>query len=98
MPPAAFLYPSPSKPITLLVLVISTRSDRADPELASIYDPLVYPTNYYLRPVEDVKSHLHYQGDFQGSGTLKIVIPVENHPQKRCFRLADYHAPLGGGG
>ena len=28
---------------------------------------------------------------FWGSGTLKIVIPVENHPQKRSFWLADYH-------
>ena len=34
---------------------------------------------------------------FWGSGTLKIVIYVENYPQKRCFRLADYH-PSGGGG
>ena len=31
---------------------------------------------------------------FWGSGTLKIVIYVENYPQKRCFRLADYHPPL----
>ena len=30
-------------------------------------------------------------------GTLKIVIPVENYPQKRSFRLADYH-PLSGYG
>ena len=29
--------------------------------------------------------------------TLKMVIYVENHPQKRSFRLADYHLPLGGG-
>ena len=28
---------------------------------------------------------------FWASGTLKIVIYVENYPQKRCFRLADYH-------
>ena len=28
---------------------------------------------------------------FWGSGTLKIVIYVENYPQKRRFRLADYH-------
>ena len=34
---------------------------------------------------------------FGGSGTLKIVILVENHPQKRFFRLADYH-PLKGWG
>ena len=34
---------------------------------------------------------------FWGSGTLKIVIYVENHPQKRSFRLADYH-PLWVGG
>ena len=34
---------------------------------------------------------------FWGSKTLKIVIYVENYPQKRCFRLADYH-PLWGGG
>ena len=32
-----------------------------------------------------------------GSGTFKIVIPVENHPQKPENRLADYH-PLWGGG
>ena len=30
-----------------------------------------------------------------GSGTLKIVIPVENHPQKPEYRLAYYH-PLCG--
>ena len=34
---------------------------------------------------------------FWGSGTLKIVILVENHPQKRFFRLADHH-PLKGWG
>ena len=34
---------------------------------------------------------------FWGSGTLKIVIYVENYPQKPCFRLADYH-PLWGVG
>ena len=34
---------------------------------------------------------------FWASGTLKIVIYVENYPQKRCFRLADYH-PLWGWG
>ena len=34
---------------------------------------------------------------FWGSGTLKLVIYVENYPQKRCFRLADYH-PLWGWG
>ena len=28
---------------------------------------------------------------FGGSGTLKIVIYVENYPQKRRFRLAVYH-------
>ena len=33
-----------------------------------------------------------------GSGTLKIVIYVENYPQKRCFRLADYHPLRGVGG
>ena len=31
---------------------------------------------------------------YWGSGTLKIVIYVENHPQKRSFWLADYHPPL----
>ena len=34
---------------------------------------------------------------FWGSGTLKIVIYVENYPQKPSFWLADYH-PLWGGG
>ena len=34
---------------------------------------------------------------FWGSGTLKIVIYVENYPQKRSFWLADYH-PLWVGG
>ena len=34
---------------------------------------------------------------YWGSGTLKIVIPVENHPQKPKNRLADYN-PLWGGG
>ena len=34
---------------------------------------------------------------FGGSGTLKIEIYVENYPQKRSFRLADYH-PLWVGG
>ena len=34
---------------------------------------------------------------FWGSGTLKTVIYVKNHPQKRSFRLADYH-PLWVGG
>ena len=33
---------------------------------------------------------------FWGSGTLTIVIYVETYPQKRSFRLDDYHAPLGG--
>ena len=33
---------------------------------------------------------------FWGSGTLKIAIPVENYPQKRSSRLADYRPPLGG--
>ena len=28
---------------------------------------------------------------FWGSGTLKIVIYVENHPQRRSFWLAYYH-------
>ena len=28
---------------------------------------------------------------FWGSVTLKIVIYVENYPQKRCFRLDGYH-------
>ena len=32
-----------------------------------------------------------------GSETFKIVIPVENHPQKPKNRLADYH-PLWGWG
>ena len=31
---------------------------------------------------------------FWGSGTLRIVIYVEIYPQKRCFRLDDYHPPL----
>ena len=35
---------------------------------------------------------------FWGSGTLKIVIYVENYPQKRCFRLDDYHPLWGWGG
>jgi hypothetical protein len=35
---------------------------------------------------------------FWGSGTLKIVIYVENYPQKRCFRLVDYHPLWGWGG
>ena len=34
---------------------------------------------------------------FWGSGTLKIVIYVENYPQKRNFRLDNYH-PLWGEG
>ena len=34
---------------------------------------------------------------FWGSGSLKIVVYVENYSQKRCFRLDDYH-PLWGGG
>ena len=34
---------------------------------------------------------------FWGSGTLKIAIYVENHPQKRIFWLAVYH-PLWVGG
>ena len=32
-----------------------------------------------------------------GSGTLKIVILVENHPQKRIFRLDYYHPSEGRG-
>ena len=39
-------------------------------------------------------SYLHIYGikvSFWGSGTLKIVIYVEKHPQKRFFWLADYH-------
>ena len=35
---------------------------------------------------------------YWGSGTLKIVIPVENHPQKPKNRLADYHPLWGWGG
>ena len=35
---------------------------------------------------------------FWGSGPLKIVIPVENHPQKPKNRLADYHPLWGWGG
>ena len=35
---------------------------------------------------------------FWGSGTLKIVIYVENYPKKRCFRLSDYHPLWGWGG
>ena len=34
---------------------------------------------------------------FSGSGTLKIVILVENHPQKRIFRLDYYHPSEGRG-
>ena len=34
---------------------------------------------------------------YWGSGTLKIVIPVENHPQKPENRLADYHPSVVGG-
>ena len=34
---------------------------------------------------------------FWATGTLKIVIYVENYPQKRSFRLAVYH-PLWVGG
>ena len=50
---------------------------------------------YYLRPVEDFQSHLRYQVlSFWASETLKIVIP-ENYPQKRSFRLADYHPCMG---
>ena len=29
-----------------------------------------------------------------GSGTLKVVILVENHPQKRNFRLDENHTPI----
>ena len=32
--------------------------------------------------------HYGIKVSFWGSGTLKIVIPVENYPQKRSFRLA----------
>ena len=35
---------------------------------------------------------------FWASETLKIVIYVENYPQKRCFRLAYYNPLWGGGG
>ena len=35
---------------------------------------------------------------FWGSETLKIVIPVENHPQRPEIRLADYHPLWGWGG
>ena len=37
------------------------------------------------------------KASFWGSGALKIVRYVENHPQKRSFWLADYH-PLWVGG
>ena len=43
---------------------------------------------------------LRYQGELWGlweSGTLKIVIPVENYPPKRFFWLVLYH-PLSGVG
>eukprot|EP00964_Phaeocystis_antarctica_P124257 scaffold87935_cov50-Phaeocystis_antarctica.AAC.1 len=40
---------------------------------------------------------LSYWQRYWGSGTFKIVILVENHPQKPKNRLADYH-PLGGWG
>ena len=39
---------------------------------------------------------LRIKVSFWGSGTLKIVIYVENHPQKRSFRLAEYHPLLVG--
>ena len=35
---------------------------------------------------------------FWESVTLKIVIPVENYPQKRSFQLADYNPLSGYGG
>ena len=34
---------------------------------------------------------------FWESDTFKIVIPVENHPQKPKNRLDDYHPPWGWG-
>ena len=58
------------------------------------------PTNNPLRGVPRWRDRFVQYGikvSFWGSGTLKIVIYVENYPQKRCFRLADYHPPLGWG-
>ena len=40
---------------------------------------------------------LRIKVSFWGSGTLKIVNYVENHPQKRNLWLAVYHPPLGWG-
>ena len=43
--------------------------------------------------------YLRCQGELLGlCGTLKIVIPVENYPQKPKDRLADYHPLWMGGG
>ena len=53
---------------------------------------------YYLRAVKDFQYRIYIiKVSFWGSGTLKIVIPVENYPQKRSFMLAFYH-PLWVGG
>ena len=60
-----------------------------------------------IRPLSGVKglprwrdrfSQYGIKVSFWGSETLKIVIYVENYPQKRCFRLADYHPLWGWGG
>ena len=45
-------------------------------------------------PGHSIGFSLRYQGELLGlclGPSLKIVIYVENYPQKRCFRLADYH-------
>ena len=53
----------------------------------------------YKGPAQPTRQVCQYgiRVSFWGSRTLKIVIYVENYPQKRCFRLADYH-PLWGWG
>ena len=52
-------------------------------------------------PGDQVGFYSRCQGELLGlwdlSGTLKIVIYVENYPQKRSFRLADYHTLWVGG-
>ena len=68
------------------------------------YTETTYTGNYVHRKLRTTSVQLKMSNriygikvSFWGSGTLKIVIPVENHPQKRSFRLADYH-PLWVGG
>ena len=58
----------------------------------------VKPTVYRVKGVPRWCDRFGQYGikvSFWASGTLKIVIYVKNYPQKRCFRLADYH-PLWG--